>query len=106
MDTVTGIILSPVVMMLLGAFAHLLANVVRLRSSGEDYGLRSYIRSRPYTVTLNVVGALIATALLHDSGQLTPMAAVGVGYAGDSVLKNMVGPASDRALQSIKGRMR
>lgn len=106
MDSVMEFIVNPFIMMLLGALAHLMANVVRLRTEGQEYGLVKYIRSRPYTVTLNVIGAVIATALLYDSGQLTPLAAVGVGYAGDSILKNMAGPAGDKALGLIKRRLR
>lgn len=100
-EMILQVSLNPLPLMLAGALAHLLANVARERANGKMTTLRSYIQSRPYSSVLNVLGALIAVLILYDSGQLTPLAAVTIGYTGDSVLKNLIEPAGHRIANKV-----
>ncbi len=71
--------------MLLGHMAHILKTVVQLREANSTMSLRQYITERPYKTALALCGSLIGYILLNDSGQLTLVAAMGVGYMADSV---------------------
>ncbi|QFS86638.1 MULTISPECIES: hypothetical protein [unclassified Marinobacter] len=71
--------------MALGHMAHTLKAVVQIREADKTMTLRKYIAERPYKTGLSVAGSLIGYVMLADTGQLTLVAAMGVGYMADSV---------------------
>ena len=71
--------------MLLGHVAHIIKTVVQLRESDDTISLKKYIIQRPYKTSLALCGSLIGYIMLNDSGQLTLVAAMSVGYMADSV---------------------
>jgi len=73
--------------MALGHMAHTLKAVVQLREADRSMTLGAYIRQRPYKTALALCGSLIGYVMLADTGQLTMVAALGVGYMADSVFE-------------------
>lgn len=71
--------------MLLGHVAHNLKAVVQLREADKTVTLSSYVSQRPYKTGLALCGSLVGYIMLADTGQLTLVAAMGVGYMADSV---------------------
>ena len=71
--------------MALGHLAHTLKAVVQLREADKTLTLRKYVNQRPYKTGLALCGSLIGYVMLADTGQLTLVAAMGVGYMADSV---------------------
>jgi len=79
-------ILMGVFMAALGHLAHLIKKVVEERQAGANIGLTEYIRSRPYRTALGVCGSAIAMGFMVESGHITAMGAVAIGYMSDSGL--------------------
>lgn len=79
-------ILLGVFMAALGHVIHLLKKVVELRASGQDIGLVEYVKQRPYRTVLGVAGSAAAMGYLIESGDVTAMGALAVGYMADSGL--------------------
>jgi hypothetical protein len=73
--------------MFLGHISHTLKTVVQLREMDRNMTLMVYVKDRPYKTALALCGSLVGYILLNDSGQLTLMAALGVGYMADSVFE-------------------
>lgn len=73
--------------MFLGHIAHTLKAVIQLRESDNSMGLTTYIRQRPYKTAFAICGSLVGYIMLADTGQLTLVAAMGVGYMADSVFE-------------------
>ena len=76
-----------VAMAILGHLIHLLKKVVEARASGQRIGLIEFVKARPYRTALGY---------LLDSGDVTAMTALGVGYMADSGLA-MLGKRGGRA---------
>jgi len=79
-------ILLGVFMAAMGHLIHLLKKVVELRSTGEDIGLVEYVQGRPYRTLLGMAGSAAAMGYLIESGDVTAMGALAVGYMADSGL--------------------
>lgn len=79
-------ILLGVAMAALGHLIHLLKKVVELRAGGERIGLVEYVKGRPYRTMLGVAGSAAAMGYLIESGDVTAMGALAVGYMADSGL--------------------
>lgn len=73
--------------MLLGHMAHVLKSVVQKREADTSVTLTSYLKARPYKTALALCGSLVGYIMLADTGQLTLVAAMGVGYMADSVFE-------------------
>lgn len=73
--------------MLLGHTAHILKSVIQLRETEGAMTLRVYIKQRPYKTAFALCGSLVGYIMLADTGQLTLVAAMGVGYMADSVFE-------------------
>lgn len=73
--------------MLLGHLAHILKTVVQLRETDKKETIQSYIGDHPYKTALAICGSLVGYIMLADTGQLTLVAAMGVGYMADSVFE-------------------
>ncbi len=73
--------------MFLGHIAHTLKAVIQLRETDKSMGLVTYIRQRPYKTAFALCGSLVGYIMLADTGQLTLVAAMGVGYMADSVFE-------------------
>mgnify|MGYP003138621957 CR=1 FL=1 len=71
--------------MALGHLAHTLKAVIQIREADKTLTLRKYVNQRPYKTGLALCGSLIGYVMLADTGQLTLVAAMGVGYMADSV---------------------
>jgi len=73
--------------MFLGHLAHVLKAVVQLREADKTMTLKTYIGQRPYKTALALCGSLVGYIMLADTGQLTLVAAMSVGYMADSVFE-------------------
>ena len=78
-------------MAVLGHAIHLTKKVVELRASGSDIGLVDYIKDRPYRTALGVMGSSVAMGFMIESGAVSPMGALAVGYMADSGLAMLGG---------------
>ncbi|MCO7216883.1 hypothetical protein [Halomonas sp. OfavH-34-E] len=85
-----------VAMAILGHLIHLLKKVVEARASGQRIGLIEFVKARPYRTALGMAGSAAAMGYLLDSGDVTAMTALGVGYMADSGLA-MLGKRGGRA---------
>ncbi len=79
-------ILLGVFMAAMGHLIHLLKKVVELRAAGEQIGLIKYVQERPYRTLLGVAGSAAAMGFMIESGSVTAMGALAVGYMADSGL--------------------
>lgn len=75
-----------VAMAVLGHLIHLLKKVVEVRASGQPVGLVGFVRERPYRTAMGVAGSAAAMGYMFDSGDVTAMTALGIGYMADSGL--------------------
>ena len=90
MTTLTTIAIG-VLMAVLGHIIHLTKKVVELRASGSDIGLVDYIKDRPYRTALGVMGSSVAMGFMIESGAVSAMGALAVGYMADSGLAMLGG---------------
>lgn len=79
-------ILLGIFMAAMGHLIHLLKKVVELRAAGEPVGLVEYVKGRPYRTMLGLAGSAAAMGYLIESGDVTAMGALAVGYMADSGL--------------------
>lgn len=87
----------PLLALVLGHLCHILALVVEARSGGDKLTILGHIGNRPYQTALAVCGSLAGYLLLLDTGQLTIVAAFGVGYLANDSLE-AIGTATKRKL--------
>lgn len=73
--------------MFLGHFAHVLKSVIEVRNNDQTMTLKQYVMMRPYKTMLALCGSIVGYLMLYDTGQLTLVAAMGVGYMADSVFE-------------------
>lgn len=73
-------------MAIAGHVIHLIKKVVEKRQNGSDVGLVEYVKSRPYRTALGMAGSAVAMGFLIESGTVTAMGALAVGYMADSGL--------------------
>lgn len=71
--------------MFLGHLSHVLKVVIQLRETDRTMSLRQYIKDRPYKTVLALCGSVVGYLILSDTGQLTMVGAMAVGYMADSV---------------------
>jgi hypothetical protein len=71
-------------MLVLGHAIHILKKVVERRSDGDNIGMVAYVRERPYRIVLGGCGSVVAFAMLHSTGELGVLTALGAGYIADS----------------------
>lgn len=79
-------VLLGIAMAIAGHGIHLLKKVVELRASGDHIGLVEYVKGRPYRTALGMAGSAAAMGYLIESGDVTAMGALAVGYMADSGL--------------------
>lgn len=91
-----GTVALGISMAVLGHLIHLLKKVVEARASGQRIGLIEYIKERPYRTAMGMAGSAAAMGYLFDSGDVTAMTALGIGYMADSGLA-MLGKREGRA---------
>jgi len=86
--TAAGALLThPLTMLVLGVVANQLnALSAASKEAGEPISPVQYVKDKPYRCVLSLVGAVIGYGVLIDTGQLTAVAAVGVGFAGAEVI--------------------
>lgn len=81
-----GMVAVGIAMAILGHLIHLLKKVVEIRASGKRVGLVEFVKGRPYRTALGMAGSAAAMGYLFDSGEVTAMTALGIGYMADSGL--------------------
>lgn len=74
-------------LVLVGLFVHFVKKWDEKNSecSAPDVSLPQWLRMRPYRTVASVLAALSTALVLHDVGELTMIAALGIGYASDSI---------------------
>lgn len=82
----TGMAVLGVTMAILGHLIHLLKKVVEIRASGQKVGLIEFIKERPYRTAMGMAGSAAAMGYLFESGDVSAMTALGIGYMADSGL--------------------
>lgn len=79
----------PLLALLVGHATQVLMALVTQRKAGRDIGLAAYIRSRPYSSAIAVLGSIGGYLMLVDTSQLSVVAAWGMGYAADNMVKTL-----------------
>lgn len=93
----THALAQPLAMLFYGGAAHLLSCLAEASAKqGSRVTPLAYIRNRPYRVALGLIGSLAGYGALSSTGQLTAVAAFGVGYMADNALSKIADAASNR----------
>ncbi len=91
------VIAHPLAMLVYGMAANLVAALAEASAAaGKPVDPRAYVRGRPYRVALGAIAGLAGYGALADTGQLTGVAAFGVGYMGSDALAKIAAAASNR----------
>jgi hypothetical protein len=82
----------------LGLFTHHVTVLAEMSvAKGKRVGLREYMRTRPYKITLSITGSIIGVIALAQMGELSLLTAFGVGMASSDF--------ADRAGRMALGKM-
>lgn len=87
----------PFAMLLYGMVANMLG-ILEDASSQQKEPVHpvEFFRRRPYRFALGIIAGLAGYGALADTGQLTAIAAFGVGYMGVDALSKIANAASNR----------
>jgi len=92
----TDIIAHPLAMLIYGMAAQLLAALAEASRPGKPVHPITYVRERPYRIALGLVAGVAGYGALASTGQLTAVAAFGVGYMGSDALQKLASAAGNR----------
>jgi hypothetical protein len=95
-ETLGAAIGHPLAMLLYGMAANLLAALAQASTKGKPVNPIRFVAERPYRIALGVVAGLAGYGALDSTGQLTAVAAFGVGYMGTDVLQRIADAAGNR----------
>lgn len=79
----------PLLALLVGHATQVLMAIVNFRKEGREVGLIRYLQSRPYSSAIAMLGSIGGYLVLADTGQLSVVAAWGMGYAADNMVKTL-----------------
>ena len=97
----TAVIAHPLAMLAYGMAANLLAALGEAsRQQGRPINPWAFISARPYRVVLGIVAGLAGYGALISTGQLSGVAAFGVGYMGTDVLQRLADSAGAKVTRS------
>jgi hypothetical protein len=82
--------------LMLGIAANLMTKLAERNDNGKPVTPWAHVRTHPYSAALGVIGPLLGGIILQDSGQLTVLAAAGLGYAGSSVMDSIAKAGKNR----------
>ncbi len=85
-------------MLLMGHLSHILLRLRDENLANNKMSLIQLIQSRPIATVTGIIGSLSGYLMLSETGQLTAVAAWGVGFAADKLIETL----SARSFPTIK----
>lgn len=71
----------------LGSLLHILKLLAKLENLSEMFSLKIWLRKNLYKTLYGLLASLITVVLIWNSGNISWLYAVLIGYTGDSILK-------------------